>query len=602
MTPLKNRAPLSFYTEIAETQKKEIRLLSKKLYLTGTLRLLVFIAGATTLYLVLGNVLYLSITLLFTAAIFFLLLKRHERLNNQKQYAAALLQIAENEIKGFHNDYSAFDGAPERIQPKHNFSFDLDIFGTKSVFQLFNRTVLAIGKERLCDFVEHPLNEVSKIKQRQTAIDELSRKTNFCLSFRATGTLSKKGFSSMEEVKKTFDFQPFFHRTRWWQTLTIAIPIIYAIYFILLIMSVISAKYLLPLYLLTLGVSTIPMKNIKRVKQTFDDKRNMLNTYSNMLYMIENEHFESELLSNIQSVLKKRGSASTLIKHLSIYHRNLELSFTFPMLLIFNPFFLWNVKYALKIERWQKKYSNSCSDWLDVLGKTDALVSLATFAFNNPDYIFPEVLSTPACLEAKEMGHPLISREICIRNDINISQSPYFMIITGANMAGKSTYLRTIGINLVLACMGSVVCAKQFRFYPAKLLTNLRTADSLVNNESYFLAELKRLKMIISQLENKQEPLFIILDEILKGTNSEDKQNGSLALIKRFINMGGVGIIATHDLALGSLEQQFPNKVKNYHFDASISNDKLVFTYKLNDGIATKMNATFLMKAMNIID
>ena len=240
--------------------------------------------------------------------------------------------------------------------------------------------------------------------------------------------------------------------------------------------------------------------------------------------------------------------------------------------------------------------------WFDVMATFDALISLGTLAFNNPDYIFPETVSEIFRLEAQEMGHPLILREKCIKNDVIISGAPYFMIITGANMAGKSTYLRTIGVNHLLASIGAPVCARNFVFTPGKLLTNLRTADSLVNSESYFFAELKRLKMIIERLETHEEGLFVILDEILKGTNSEDKQKGSFALMRRFVKLGGNGIIATHDLALGALETEFPHAIKNYHFDADISNDTLSFTYQIHEGVARNMNATFLMKNMGIVE
>jgi len=200
------------------------------------------------------------------------------------------------------------------------------------------------------------------------------------------------------------------------------------------------------------------------------------------------------------------------------------------------------------------------------------------------------------------MGHPLIHREQCVRNDINITRNPYFMIVTGANMAGKSTYLRTVGVNHILASIGAPVCAESMKFYPGRLLTNLRTADSLVNNESYFFAELKRLKMIIDRLESGEQGLFIILDEILKGTNSEDKQKGSFALMKRLVNLGANGIIATHDLVLGDLENEYPESIQNFHFDATIVQDILSFNYKLTRGIATTMNASFLMKKMGITE
>ena len=197
------------------------------------------------------------------------------------------------------------------------------------------------------------------------------------------------------------------------------------------------------------------------------------------------------------------------------------------------------------------------------------------------------------------MGHPLMPRQQCVVNDADIPQRPYFLIITGANMAGKSTYLRTIGCNYILACIGAPVCCSSLRIYPAHLMTSLRTRDSLANNESYFFAELKRLQQILERLK-KGEEMFIILDEILKGTNSMDKQKGSFSLVKQLLKLKANGIIATHDLLLGELKQHFPNEICNYCFEADIQNDELTFFYKLREGIAQNMNACFLMQKMGI--
>ena len=237
--------------------------------------------------------------------------------------------------------------------------------------------------------------------------------------------------------------------------------------------------------------------------------------------------------------------------------------------------------------------------WFEALALFDAYCSLGGFAFNHPEYIYPEIADVYFKMEGKALGHPLLRRDICVKNDIEIRKSPWFLIITGANMAGKSTYLRTIGVNYLLGCIGAPVCAASLTLYPARMVTSLRTSDSLASNESYFFAELKRLKMIIDRLQ-QGEQLFIILDEILKGTNSIDKQKGSLALMKQLVANQACGIIATHDLALGELEKEFPNQIKNYRFEADIQDNELTFSYQLREGIAQNMNACFLMKKMGI--
>lgn len=267
---------------------------------------------------------------------------------------------------------------------------------------------------------------------------------------------------------------------------------------------------------------------------------------------------------------------------------------------ILNGLLFWELRKVINIEKWKNQYARQLPEWLKAIGEMDALCSLATFAYNHPEYTYPTIATTPFTLEATEMGHPLMEREKCVRNSIHITKKPFFVIITGANMAGKSTYLRTIGVNYLLACIGAPVCCDKMDIYPAHLITSLRTSDSLTDNESYFFAELKRLKLIIDKL-NAQEELFIILDEILKGTNSMDKQKGSLALIKQFMSLQANGIIATHDLLLGSLAEIYPNNIKNFRFEADITNNELTFSYRLKEGVAQNMNACFLMKKMGIV-
>jgi DNA mismatch repair ATPase MutS len=245
-----------------------------------------------------------------------------------------------------------------------------------------------------------------------------------------------------------------------------------------------------------------------------------------------------------------------------------------------------------------QEYKNDINRWFEALTQFDALVSMSAFAYNHPDYIYPEIADS-FVFKGEKLGHPLLHRDVCVRNDVSMPGKPYFLVVTGANMAGKSTYLRTIGINYILACTGMPVCAESLIFYPCKLVTNLRTADSLTDNESYFFAELKRLKIIINRLQTGEE-LLVILDEILKGTNSEDKQKGSLALIRQLIRLTGTGVIATHDLTLGKLAQEFPLHVKNYCFEADIENERLTFSYLIREGVAQNMNACFLMKKMGI--
>jgi DNA mismatch repair ATPase MutS len=329
-------------------------------------------------------------------------------------------------------------------------------------------------------------------------------------------------------------------------------------------------------------------------------KVDILHSYSGLIEWIEEGKFQSQLLIELQSrFFKDNRKASFRFRKLAQLSGELEQRANFLVHLVLNPLLLWDIRKSIQIEEWRDKNGKELIDWIKTLGEFDAYCSLGIFAFNHPDYTFPTFTDDYFEMSGEALGHPLMNRKTFVRNDIDVLKHPFFLIVTGANMAGKSTYLRTVGVNYALACIGATVCAKSLKLYPAHLVTSLRTSDSLWDNESYFFAELKRLKMIIDRLQTG-EKLFIILDEILKGTNSVDKQKGSFALIQQFVRLHSCGIIATHDLLLGNLEKEFPENIKNYRFEADIIDNELSFSYKLREGIAQNMNASFLMQKMGI--
>jgi len=265
-----------------------------------------------------------------------------------------------------------------------------------------------------------------------------------------------------------------------------------------------------------------------------------------------------------------------------------------------NWLFLWDLQSIIKLERWKKQNMNSVETWFNALAEADVLQSLGNYSFNNQEFIMPNISQEVAVFNAKDIGHPLINKSTRVDNNLIFNGYGKFVIVTGANMAGKSTFLRTVGVNLVLAMKGVPVCAKEMTFSPIEIFSSMRTNDSLKGNKSYFFSELSRLKKIIDKLE-KGDNLFIILDEILKGTNSLDKKKGSKAFLKKLINYKCKGLIATHDLALGELENEFPDNIKNICFEVITKDKDIEFDYKLYDGITQNLNASFLMKKMGIV-
>ena len=336
------------------------------------------------------------------------------------------------------------------------------------------------------------------------------------------------------------------------------------------------------------------------IQETYGKKLKTLNRYAKLITLAKGETWQAPALRELTDKLDIDGhSPAEALMQLSKELDRLDLRNNQLLYVILEGSMFFQLRQIVRIERWKARYGKYLMGWLEAVGELDALCSLGTFAYNHPAYTYPTIAGQPFCFLARNMGHPLMPEAQCVKNDAAIPSRPYFLIITGANMAGKSTYLRTIGVNYLLACMGCPVCCESLTLYPAQLITSLRTTDSLSDNESYFFAELKRLKRIIDLL-NEGKELFIILDEILKGTNSADKQKGSLDLIRQFMRLKADGIIATHDLLLGTLAEQFPDEIRNYCFEADITDNELTFSYRLREGVAQNMNACFLMKKMGI--
>lgn len=604
------------YRSIAEKAKQELNKVQQQIYRIGTLRLLLFCAGvAGIIYFWAESWAVLGGIALVTLLPFVLLIRYHERLFRRKDYLEKEIEINGQELAALDYDTSAFEDGEEYVDPAHLYTYDLDVFGPHSLFQYINRTCTQPGKERLAGWLNKHLEKKEEIQRRQGAVQELAPELEFRQRFRILGLLHK-GKAADETELNAWAKSPSVFRTK--KLLRALPPLVVATNAIcigLVIAGVLSGNAYGIIWTCLLIASFSFTGRITKIQAIYGKKLQILSTYAGLLRLMEEQPMQSELLKEIKEEIGgEKRKASHSIGQLSKLMNELDQRNNAFMYVILNGFFFWELRQIMRIEAWKEQYASELPRWLTAIGQVDALNSLATFAYNHPDCTFPAVLdkadiaayshsaahsASSFCLRAEALGHPLMNRDRCVRNDIDMEKRPFFIIITGANMAGKSTYLRTVGINYLLACVGTPVCARQMEIYPARLITSLRTSDSLTDNESYFFAELKRLKLIIDKLQAGEE-LFIILDEILKGTNSMDKQKGSFALIKQFMTLQANGIIATHDLLLGTLIDLFPRNIRNYCFEADITNDELTFSYRLRPGIAQNMNACFLMKKMGI--
>ena len=590
----------TYYQELIHTLFTEKNQVNRKIHIIGTIRLLLVIGALLMLYGFHqeGWYIIMGIILLFGLP-FIGLMIFHNRLFFRRKYIDTQSELLVNEQKGLDLDYQAFDGGSEFIEGEHSFSLDLDLFGNKSLFQAINRTVTVEGKKRLATWLKQPLDQKNDIYQRQEAIQELSKQPEQFQSFYTNGKMTQEESNNLHKMEDLTQESSFFSQSSFWKIMIWIIPSGWILLVIGSVMAGIAEKWFGIYAAFSFVIAYWRAKEVNRLYQSVDKMELIFNGYANLIKCIEEREFSSPLLQQLKQCFKRNNlSASEFLKQLSHHIGALNQRFSLAGVLL-NLFCLRDIRHAIALERWRQQHQSDMLSWIETLGTFDAFYSLGNFAFNHPKYIYPEIADTYFQMQGKGLGHPLMKPNICVTNDIDIPQKPWFLIITGANMAGKSTYLRTIGVNYLLACTGLPVCAEKLVVYPAHLVTSLRTSDSLSENESYFFAELKRLKMIIDRLQTG-EKLFIILDEILKGTNSIDKQKGSLALMKQLVANQSCGIIATHDLVLGTLEQEFPEQIKNYCFEADIQNDELSFSYQMRPGIAQNMNACFLMKKMGI--
>jgi hypothetical protein len=384
--------------------------------------------------------------------------------------------------------------------------------------------------------------------------------------------------------------------------LIFALPLITNGLIVLFFCGLVVAQFPIMMVILQLLIVSLFSRKTIKIQSLLTSKVGILSKYAQFLSLIENSNFKSSFLFGLKYRLSNEGvdSPSEIIKKLSKLLDWMDSNLNIIASVILNGLFLFNLHLISVIESWKIRYRQVVPEWFDIIGEFDALASLANFSFNNPEYIMPEPVNENFIFDASNLGHPLISRSECVTNGFTISGWNQYCIITGANMSGKSTFLRTVGTNYVLAMIGAPVFASKFTFYPVMLHSSIRTSDSLARKESFFYAELKRMKGIISEMESGQNT-FILLDEILKGTNSKDKQAGSIALLEQIVRYKSAGLIATHDLILGDLIRKYPGNIINLCFEIQIVDDEMSIDFKLREGVCQNLNATYLMRKMGIL-
>lgn len=589
---------MSEYHHIKNGHENDLAKLNHQYNVISIIRLMVFII---LVFLIYKFITHTDITYLFGVVVFIIIfsfcLRWHEKIAQKRDIKKTLITINQNEISYLNGEKPPFKDGSEYIDHHHFYTYDLDFFGHDSLYQHINRTYTYIGGTMLARLLSTKLSK-NEIIDNQQAIKELSPKTDWRQLFAANAILSD---DSQDHYQKLIDWSivPVKPLSPIYTVLTYLMPslllgsLIWHFIYGGDIIQVAST-----LFTVNLLILFSQFKNIKKTIIESDQISKTISAYGNMIALIENENFGSEKMKDIQDqLIINETPASSKIATLSKLTANLESIENLMGAIIMNGLMLYHIIYLHKVLNWKRAYGKNIQSWLILIGEVERLNSLANFAYNNPDFCFPE-LNESLRINFYQLGHPLIRKEKRVCNDIAFDPET-MIILTGSNMSGKSTFLRTLGINMVLAGIGSAVCASKANINPLSVIVSMRQTDSLTDNESYFFAEVKRLKQLIDQLT--QEKCFVLLDEILKGTNSDDKQTGTIAVIKKMISKSAIGAVATHDLDVCKTTDLYPKQLMNKCFEVEIIDDELVFDYKLREGICKNKSATFLMKKMEVI-
>jgi len=581
------------FNKLHSTYKGKSDFLSVIRVITFFLFLIIFI------YLLKSGIIVLSFFILIILLFgFSLIVNYHHSIRNNLEFYQNLIEINELEIQRLNLDLQAFDNGERYLKEDHPYAYDLDIFGRHSIYQLISRCTTLFGKDQLAaDLNKHHKPET--IYSKQLAVKELTHKIDWRQSLHAYGKINSKTESKnldlflnwIHSEKKSKHLSVF-------AILTVILWILFICTMFFIIIGKISFLWMFSFNLIAFVLLAPRIKIVQQLTIALTGINKQFSAISKIINLIEKEHFDSQLLNELKKeFVFQNYTASSKIKKLTSIVDLLQNRGN-PFYLILNSFFAFDIIFLYQAEKWREGNKHHLETWLKTVGEFEILLSYSAYAFANPDYHFPEIIEDKVSLLSENTGHPLIHPKHRVVNNFKIEGKGAVDLITGSNMAGKSTFLRTIGVNLVLAQCGAPACASKFMCYPFKVFSSMRTKDNLMESVSTFYAELIRIKSLLNQLD-EETTTFYLLDEILKGTNSHDRHLGAINLIKQLNESNAVGLVSTHDVELNELTDKIEN-MENYSFHSNMVNDQLQFDYKLKKGPCNSFNAIQLMKKMGI--
>lgn len=541
-------------------------------------------------------------SLLVLSLCFSWLVTKQAQFEALKNYFYDIKKVNENEINSISNGVNMYENGALFVNDKHNYSSDLDIFGNGSLFQLINRAATFPGVVQLAKWLNAPASK-EIILSRQQAIIEIANKNDWKIDMQAYLLFSLK--QQREQIKNLVAYLkiPVELEDQKWLSIYSKVAPFLLLSVILIAVFYTPARYFVGVLLLANNrIVSSRSDSVKKTDLIAGRIGTTLKHFVSAFRKIEGEEWESEYLNRLAGRIKHtNGKAVSLrVEELSKLINRLNYRLNMVVGFILNVFLLWDIRMVIAIENWKRNNQQNLEDAFDVIAEFEALISLASLRINYHDWCFPGVIESETyTIAAKQIAHPLIPVNQRIANDYELTDAYKIDIITGSNMAGKSTFLRTIGINTVMALSGAPVCAQSMQVSVMTVLSYMRIKDSLNESTSTFKAELDRLQMLLAAVDSDVK-IFFLIDEMLRGTNSVDKYLGSKAVIQQLIGKKGVGMVATHDLQIAELEKQYPDYIRNFYFDIQVKDGEMLFDYKIKHGECKTFNASMLLKRIGI--
>ncbi|MEM7548718.1 MAG: DNA mismatch repair protein MutS [Bacteroidota bacterium] len=579
--------------------KKTSEQLSRKHSLIAVFRILIFVLSVIFVFYFANERDYvaLAVTVFLFPVPFGFLVNYHNKIAYQRNQAKFISQINEEEIVRLDGELKSFDEGVDFFDNGHAYTSDLDVFGKNSLFQLISRATTPSGRNVLAEWFKASAVK-EEILDRQNAVKELAPQLEWRQGFQASGMHHNKD-KSIEKLTSWLEEENQISKPGFKQSIAIALTVIALGVIVYSIIANITFSFVL-LALLTNGIFLGKyLKYSKEVSEKISKISELLASYVSLISLIEASNFQSKKLITLKSSFENEGkTASKEIKKLEKLLDHFDRRAN-PFYLFYSILLNLDVHRLVQVEQWRINNRENIQKWFESIGQFEVLCSYAAYSYANPDTTFPEISEDRFEFSSKDLGHPLIQSEKRVKNDFEIKGEGTITLITGSNMSGKSTFLRTVGVNMVLASSGATVSAKSVKTSVVQLFTGMRSADDLDEGISSFYAELKRIQQLLKLVEDSEIPVMFMLDEILKGTNSKDRHKGAEALVRQLSKTQSFGFVSTHDLELAKLAKEL-DTVKNKSFNSSIKDDEIIFDYKITEGACHSFNASELMKKIGI--